>query len=171
MEEDITADVWEEAPVTISVPLHKKAADPCPSFEYPAASMWHRKILSALRTKVTDPVGFANFHMVPYKFMWKRRRTVRLHGEVYTSPAFIEAHEKLQGSEPEPGCQLQRVVAALMFASDATLLTDFGHEKLWPLYLAFGNESKYRCSETSSRAFEHIAYFESVRSPSCVVAP
>lgn len=162
VEEDDTLDCWTEASVTIQVPLHKKTVDPRSAFEYSAGSMWHRNIISALRTKLTDPIGFANFHMEPYKYLWQSRRTVRVHGEAYTSPAFIHAHEKLQHSAPEPGCQLQRVVVALMFASDATLLTDFGHEKLWPLYLAFGNESKYRRSETSCRSFEHIAYFESV---------
>ena len=50
-----------------------------------------------------------------------------------------------------------------MFASDETQLTNFGRTQLWPLYMAFGNESKYRRSELSCRAFEHIAYFEKVR--------
>ena len=163
-EDDELADTWQESPITISVPLHKKTADPRTFCEYPAASLWHRKILSALRTKLKDPVGFANFHMEPYQLLWQGilGRTIRVHGEAFTSPAFIKAHEELQRSPREPQCQLQRVVVALMFASDATLLTDFGHEKLWPLYLAFGNESKYRRSQTSCRAFQHIAYFQSV---------
>jgi len=50
-----------------------------------------------------------------------------------------------------------------MFASDGTQLTAFSNAKLWPLYLGIGNESKYRRTKPSCRAFEHIAYFETVR--------
>ena len=87
---------------------------------------------------------------------------VRVHGELYTSEAFLETHRQLQESPGEPGCDLQRVVVGLMFASDGTHLTAFSDNKLWPVYLAIGNESKYRRSKPSCEAFEHIAYFETV---------
>jgi hypothetical protein len=60
---------------------------------------------------------------------------VRVQGELYTSPAFVDAHQELQDSPAEPGCNLPRVIAALMFWSDATHLTAFGNAKLWPLYM------------------------------------
>jgi hypothetical protein len=52
-----------------------------------------------------------------------------------------------------------------MFASDGTQLTAFSNAKLWPLYMATGNlnESKDRRSKPTCHAFEHIAYFETVR--------
>ncbi len=162
---DDSLDNWQESQITISVPIYTRANIPG-SFEYEAATLCHRSILSAIRTKITDPEGFANFHLEPYRVLWqpgRAPRTVRVHGEVYTSDAFIDAHEELQRSPPEPDCELQRVIVALVFASDATHISDYGYEKLWPLYLAFGNESKYRRSEESCRAFEHIAYFEKVR--------
>ena len=89
-------------------------------------------------------------------------KTFRVQGELYSSPAFIEAHEEVRKLSPEPGCNLERVVVALMFWSDATHLTAFGNAKLWPLYLYFGNESKYSRSRPSSHLCEHIAYFQSV---------
>jgi hypothetical protein len=50
-----------------------------------------------------------------------------------------------------------------MFWSDATQLTSFGNAKLWPLYMYFGNESKYcRCKPTNHLC-EHVAYFQTVR--------
>ena len=46
-----------------------------------------------------------------------------------------------------------------MFWSDATQLTAFGDAKLWPLYVYFGNESKYeRCTPIANLCL-HAAYF------------
>jgi hypothetical protein len=56
-----------------------------------------------------------------------------------------------------------------MFASDVTNLTAFSDAKLWPVYLAIGNESKYRRSKPSCQAFEHIAYFETVSTAHLIV--
>jgi hypothetical protein len=50
-----------------------------------------------------------------------------------------------------------------MFASDATMLASFGTAKLWPLYLCFGNDSKYRRAKPSENLFEQVAYFEKVQ--------
>ena len=165
-DDDHTLDDWCESPVTISVPIPNRSAHPG-IFNYEASPLWHRRILDVIRTKLTDPDGFANFHLEPYHLFWKPEigtsPLVRVYGEAYSSQRFIDAHEELQRSPPEPGCNLQRVVVALMFASDATHLTAFGHAQLWPLYMAFGNESKYRRSELSCHAYEHIAYFEKVR--------
>ena len=49
-----------------------------------------------------------------------------------------------------------------MFWSDATQLTAFSDAKLWPLYIYFGNESKYqRCAPTANLC-SHAAYFQTV---------
>lgn len=76
----------------------------------------------------------------------------------------IEEDEKLQKQarevDPETGeeCFRERVVLVLMFGSDATHLADFGQAKAWPVYMYFGNESKYdRCRPTASSA-EHVAF-------------
>jgi hypothetical protein len=49
-----------------------------------------------------------------------------------------------------------------MFASDATMLALFGTAKLWPLYVCFGNDSKYRRAKPSENLSEQVAYFEKV---------
>lgn len=43
------------------------------------------------------------------------------------------------------------------------MLTSFGNVKLWPVYMCFGNETKYRRGKVSLKLFEEIAYFQSVR--------
>lgn len=49
-----------------------------------------------------------------------------------------------------------------MFASDATMLAAFGTAKTWPLYMFYGNDSKYRRAKPTEKLFETIAYFEKV---------
>ncbi|KAG2737310.1 hypothetical protein P692DRAFT_20883715, partial [Suillus brevipes Sb2] len=72
----------------------------------------------------------------------------------------MDAHRELQESPREVGCDLPRVVVALMFWSDATHLTTFGNARLWPVYMYFGNESKYRRCKPSCNLSNHVAYFQ-----------
>jgi len=61
-----------------------------------------------------------------------------------------------------PGCTLPHHIVALMFWSDATQLTSFGDAKLWPLYVFFGNQTKYRRGQPSAKLCSHVAYFQMV---------
>ncbi|KIK31843.1 hypothetical protein CY34DRAFT_61428, partial [Suillus luteus UH-Slu-Lm8-n1] len=105
------------------------------------------------------------FHYEPYKLCWNPPHLdgeVPIYGDLFTSPVFHDAHAKLQNMAGEPGCDLPRVVAGLMFWSDATQLTSFGNAKLWPTYMYFGNESKYRRCKPSCNLSNHVAYFETL---------
>lgn len=84
------------------------------------------------------------------------------YGELYTSEVFLEADAELQRLPPEVDCTLPRIIAALMWWSDATSLAQFGNAKMWPFYLFFGNLSKYLWGQPSSDAAHHIAYIPSV---------
>ncbi|KAJ3569580.1 hypothetical protein NP233_g4962 [Leucocoprinus birnbaumii] len=90
----------------------------------------------------------------------------RVYGEIYSSDVFLEEHERIQGPGNLPnddlGCRRERVVAALMFSSDATHLADFGNAKAWPIYMMLGNLSKYVRSTPSSGALHHLAYIPSL---------
>jgi hypothetical protein len=155
---------WVSTPVTIKVPFHRFTANPG-SRDYVVDNFYHRSLVSVIRERLTNEADSQHFHFEPYKLYWQpgvESDPVRIHGEVYTSPAFIDAHTKLQDSPGEPGCDLPRVVIALMFASDATHLTSFGDAKLWPLYLFIGNESKYRRCKPSCHSCSHVAYFQKV---------
>ena len=110
-------------------------------------SLYCHSIVSVIKEKLANTVDNQHFHYEPYTFLWKptvERQESRVYGEIYTSPSFEHAHRTLQESPGEPGCQLPRCVVALMFWSDETHLTSFGKTKLWPVYMFFGNESKYR---------------------------
>ena len=107
---------------------------------------YHRKLTSIIHEKITGLTENSQFHFAPYELLWKRSQDsppVHIQGELYTSPAFIDAHRELQESPREPGCQLPWVVVALMFVSDTIQLTTFGTGKLWPGYMYFSNDTKY----------------------------
>ncbi|KAN0077361.1 hypothetical protein V8E55_011216 [Tylopilus felleus] len=70
--------------------------------------------------------------------------------------AFVTAHRELQDtpSDSVGSCTLPQHIVALMFC-DA---------KLWPLYVYFGNESKYqRCAPTANLC-SHAVYFQTTYS-------
>jgi len=155
---------WIKTPIKIKVPFHKRMLYPGEKV-FDAGILHHRKLVSVIKEKITRPSTHPHLHFEPYGLYWQPKETsepVRVHGELYTSNAFIEAHHDLQSVTGEPGCDLERVVVGLMFASDGTQLANFSNAKLSPVYLGFGNESKDRRSKPSCQAFEHIAYFETV---------
>lgn len=155
---------WKSSPVTISVPFHSRSSNPGPK-SYTVQDFNYRSLISILEERIKDPVQAAHFHYEPYELLWHpphRDRDVKVHGELFTSSAFLDIHRELQESPPEPGCELPRVVAAYMFWSDATQLSTFGNQKLWPLYVYFGNESKYRRCQPSNNSCSHAAYFQTV---------
>jgi Plavaka transposase len=151
---------WERIPVTFLVPFHRFTTHPGAQ-EYTVPGFFHRSVVSILKEKLVNDDDFRHFHLEPYELRWQRNdgNSVRVHGELYNSPAFIEAHNKLQNSPKEPDCDLPRIVVGLMFASDSTHLTSFGNAKIWPLYLFFGNESKYRRGKPTLHLCNHVAYF------------
>lgn len=156
---------WRTTPIEISVPFHRRAKNPGPK-SYTVGELHHRSLVAIIREKLKNRQDDEQFHYEPYELFWEPSPNsdakVRVHGKLYTSPAFLEAHAELQDSPGEPGCSLPRVVAAMMFWSDATHLTSFGDAKLWPCYLFFGNESKYcRCKPTC-KLCNHVAYLNAV---------
>ncbi|KAJ3510290.1 hypothetical protein NMY22_g16016 [Coprinellus aureogranulatus] len=113
-----------------------------------------------------DAQASDHFHVVPSELRWKPRggaADVRVYGDLYHSDEFLKAYREIQGLAPaQKDDDLPRYVVALMFASDETKLASFGNATVWPLYLLFGNESKYRRSKASLNLFEEMAYLQSI---------
>jgi hypothetical protein len=163
---DNPQDGWRESEVIIQVPdgkIHSK--DSIPTFKVPG--LHHRSLVDVIKTIYSD-VASTSFHYMPFKSFWKDPSTPesvpqRVHDELYSSDAMIEAHMKLQQQPPEPGCTLERVVASLMLWSDSTHLANFGTASLWPLYLFSGNQSKYVRGKPNTASCHHVAYIPKVR--------
>ncbi|KAF8834345.1 hypothetical protein BDN67DRAFT_992684 [Paxillus ammoniavirescens] len=153
---------WKRTTITISVPFPQRSAHPGPK-DYSIDNFYHRSLMSIIREKVLDPVHHQLFHYEPYELRWQplhKARDVRVHGELFTSKSFLEAHRILQESPSEPDCDLPCRIVALMLWSDATHLTSFSDVKLWPLYVYFGNKSKDKRCQPSAHLCTHAAYFQ-----------
>ena len=159
-------DHWVESEVSIAVPDGRPHSPehPVPVFTMPG--LMHRPIMEIIRSVWTSPEA-ASFQYVPFRQFWTNRtlnKDERVFGELYSSDAFLEAHEALQRQQPENGCSLERVVCAIMAFSDSTHLASFGDASLWPLYVYFGNQSKYVRARPSSGSCHHTAYIPKVSS-------
>ncbi|KAJ3825180.1 hypothetical protein F5880DRAFT_1611327 [Lentinula raphanica] len=155
---------FQDATITIEVPSGSKEIEP-QDFSIPGLQF--RSIISVIKAIFADPLA-EKFHFTPFKLFRTLPGTEsleRLYSELYNSDAFIEEHDRVQRlpSPPDqPDCTLERVVLGLMFWSDSTHLTSFGNASLWPIYMMFGNLSKYIRSRPNSGACQHIAYIPSL---------
>ncbi|KAF9465231.1 hypothetical protein BDZ94DRAFT_1348997, partial [Collybia nuda] len=156
-----STDDWHEVLVDIDIPVPLKGTS-SKTFQVPG--LYYRSITDVIKN-VWGSISFAQFHLSPFKRIHVNPSTgkeTRMYYEVYTSDAWIAAHDKLQKEPNEPGCKLEKVIAGLMFWSDSTHLTNFGTASVWPLYMYFANLSKYIRARPNSGACHHIAFFPSV---------
>ena len=114
---------WIQTPIKVQVPFHQTMLHPGAK-EFNAGILYHQKLVSVIQEKIMRPSCYPHLHFEPYKMFWQPNEhvePVRVHRELYTSEAFIEAHRDLQESSRELGCNLQWVVVGLMFASSHDL--------------------------------------------------
>lgn len=163
---DQDGDRWKESDVSIPIPDGRSrgpgSETSIPLFSVPG--LMHRSIVEIIK-ETWSSSDAPTFQYVPYRNYWSRGPSghdERVYGELYTSDAFLEAHKLLQSQPPEDGCNLERIVCALMLYSDSTHLASFGDASLWPLYLYFGNQSKYERVCPSSGSCHHVAYIPKI---------
>ena len=91
-------------------------------------------------------------------------RSIRIYGEAYSSDTAVRLFEEVKGIPPLADYpNIENVIILLMLGSDATHLASFGTASLWPVYLFFGNMSKYDSSKPSEFLGCHLAYLPRVR--------
>lgn len=154
-------DDWLETDIILDIPTKSKD-DESRSFTIPG--FHYRPLIAVIRSAFADIQANA-FHLFPFKRLWKDPlddHQERVFDELYTSDSWLEAQDHLQRQPREPNCSLERVIAGLMFFSDATHLANFGTAKAWPLYLYFGNLTKYARSAPTSGACHLVGFFPSV---------
>ncbi|KAJ3512823.1 hypothetical protein NMY22_g15219 [Coprinellus aureogranulatus] len=125
----------------------------------------YRPLIPIILAKLKDSETSDHFHIVPSELRWQpgEGEEVRVYSDLYHSDAFLHAYRDIQLLPPESDQDtIPRCIVALMFSSDETMLTSFGNAKLWPVYMLFGNETKYRRGKVSLRLFEEVAYFQSL---------
>ena len=150
------ADIW------ISIPSGSKDIAPC---LVPIPGLYFHKLTSLIKDVFESPLS-SKFHFTPDKMFRTRpdgKGNERIFSEMYDSDIFWEEHKKVQhAATDDPACKWEKVVATLMFWSNATHLATFGTAKLWSIYMHFGNLSKYaRCQPTSGTT-KYVAYIPSL---------
>jgi Plavaka transposase len=155
-------DSWREISVEIEVPIAVKNG---PFHVFHVPGFHYRSIVQTIRA-TWGTVAASRFHLTPFRKIHvdQMGKETRIFDELYTSESWEVAHDQLQKQPPEPGCKFEKVIAALMFWSDSTRLAQFGTASVWPLYMYFGNLSKYTRAKPNSGACHHVAYIPSVAS-------
>ena len=167
----VQQDGWQEGSVNISVPTRERNPDGNEQ-TFIISGPFHRPLFNVIRAVFSEAAA-KSFHFTPFRRIWRSPITgqeQRLYDELYTSDAWIQAHDELQKQRRDDGCDLERVIAALMFWSDATHLAQFGNASAWPVYLFFGNQSKYARASADAGACHPVAFIPSV-SLACVLQP
>lgn len=155
------SDGWKEAAVEIVVPTQEKKQENGRSFFVP--HLMYRPLTPVVKAAFSEPLA-KFFHFTPFKRIWRSPsgQEQRLYDELYTSDAWNKAHDELQKQRRADNCQLERVIAGMMFWSDSTRLAQFGHVSAWPIYLFFGNLSKYIRASPTFGACHPVAFIPSV---------
>jgi hypothetical protein len=157
-------DGWKEVSVDIRVPDGKRHAEESDNPLFSVPGLHFRPLVEVIREALKDSSS-RTFHFTPFKQYFQRTPESppqRVLDELYSSDAFIAEHAKVQQQPAEPECNLERVVLGLMFWSDSTHLASFGTASLWPLYLYFGNQSKWLRGKPRSGCCHHVAYIPKV---------
>ncbi|KAG2737177.1 hypothetical protein P692DRAFT_20883890, partial [Suillus brevipes Sb2] len=101
---------WKKSSISIDVPFSRTSDTPGPQ-SYQAANLYHRSLVAVIREKLANARDNKLFHYEPYQLCWNPPHLdgeVPIYGDMYTSPAFLEAHTQLQDLPGEPGCDLPR---------------------------------------------------------------
>ncbi|TBU49531.1 hypothetical protein BD309DRAFT_834404, partial [Dichomitus squalens] len=85
---------------------------------------------------------------------------IRIYTDCYNSNAMLEAEEEIRRKPRVPGDapDMEYVTLPMLLWSDATQLSNFGSAALWPIYLYFGNLSKYFRGRPTEFMAHHLAY-------------
>lgn len=159
---------WKNSTAKIPLPCenHQHASeDTAPVLEVP--NVYHRSLVSTIKAALQDESAEL-WHFTPHRLFWQPYPSSppeRVVTEIYNSDAFYNEYidlRKQQAQQTRLGDTYEIAIVALMLWSDSTQLANFGNASLWPIYLLFGNQSKYVRAQPNSFSAHHIAYLPSV---------
>ena len=130
----------------------------------------HRSLCEVIRETFSQDPAARAFHYHPYMQTYHSpldpsHPTERVYDEVYTSDAWLHEDAKIQMAQIDPSKpeqDLPRVIAAMMFWSDETVLNPFGQNKAWPVYFFFGNQPKSERTKPTAGGGRHLAHLPQV---------
>lgn len=161
-------DDWLSSSIYLSLPcqgVKHVSEDAAPKLEI--KGLRHRHLLDVIKAALREPAA-EMFHLFPFRSYWKSSSdepAQRVYSEAYTADHFLGLYEEVR-TKPQD-THVTPVVIGLMVWSDSTHMTSFGTASLWPIYIYFGNQSKYSRAKPSSFAAHHLAYIPKVRFHLC----
>jgi hypothetical protein len=156
-------DGWHEATLQVPVPCtgHRfESEDAAPHFEVPG--FIYRRILPVM-VSFFKAARLDTVHFTPFKQFVKRADGLieRVYSELYNTAAWLDEHARIMVDHAAN--PMEKVIAAVLLYSDSTHLTQFGGKSAWPIYLFWGNQSKYTRTKPSMFSAQHIGYIPPVR--------
>jgi hypothetical protein len=169
-------DGWKQGSVSIRVPCTGVAQQENDAPEFIVSGILYRDVIEVITAELEDPDTFDQVHVVPYKELWTPgpgEEPVRIYSEIYNSDAMLEADMEMRDGLDTAGLDgdLETFIISALLYSDSTHLAPFGDASLWPIYLFFGNVSKYTRSKPTSFSAHHIAYIPTVSPRSSLMLP
>ncbi|PIL33276.1 hypothetical protein GSI_04726 [Ganoderma sinense ZZ0214-1] len=167
-----------------------KSEDDVPKFN--VSGVIYRRLLPLIKGVVQDAASrFSNvYHWLPHRKFWIAPQPthveppnttppasgstsaapptpptpIRVYTDCYNSDAMLKADAEIRAKARVPGDapSVEYVTLPLLFWSDATQLANFGSASLWPIYMYFGNLSKYVRGRPTEFTAHHLAYIPSL---------
>ncbi|KAJ1299373.1 hypothetical protein OPQ81_011048 [Rhizoctonia solani] len=160
---------WSSVSLSLEIPpIHQTAAmlkrrtTPLPK-QYLAVPGLRSRKLTDIVYQAFSKNNPKTFHYEPYTEYYeppgRPGARIRIFGEIYSSPSMLKAHQEVQRLKiADTECQYPHCVAYMMCGSDGLQFGAFCHVTGHPIYVFFGNESKYeRCKPTSNTCY-HVAH-------------
>lgn len=184
-------DGWLHSSVKIPLPPPKRdpnaSEDAAATFE--VTSIIHRSLRALIEAAVHDTASRRpnSHHWVPHEMYWvpldcetplsptpspsrpsdstpPHPAPIRVYMDCYNTNAMLEADAKVRRKprHEDDNEDIENVVLPLLLWSDATHLSSFGAALLWPIYLYFGNLSKYIRGHPTEFTAHHLTYIPDV---------
>lgn len=165
LEDHLACADWKNGSVKLRLPCKGVKCPESKAPEFEVKGILYRKLVDVIKGALQSEAA-SDFHYVPFSEHWKPDPdgpTVRVYGEAFSSDAMREAYEEIRRKNPTcDGPEIEVAIVSMSVYSDSTRLGSFGPASLWPMYIFFGNQSKYDRCRPSSFAAHHVAYFPSV---------
>ena len=158
-------DGWRKSSVPISLACDKvlhKSEDAAPTLH--VTGLYHHKPLDIIKAALREP-NAQHFHLAPFEEYWIPQLgglPECIYSDIYNSDVYLQEQAIVHSQTHRDGDPLETVIVLMMLWSDSTHLTSFGNVSLWPIYLFFGNQSKYDRAKPTTFLAHHLVYIPEV---------
>jgi len=158
-------DGWKKGSVTLHLPKmgHPYTSESA-SPQFCVSGILYRPLLEVIKAACQCDQA-KEYHWVPFKLIHQSSSVhLRAYTDIYNSDSMLEEDTKIRalGQHPDDDPDTEVAMLAMLLWSDLTHLATFGTASLWPMYMYFGNLSKYTRGRPNAHAVHHLAYIPSV---------